>query len=90
MTYDSKKLTLLSQAVAGFKEWVYYDTGGESVATYTGSGWFADAKDHGVDTGDSIDLIDATNGIRYQGRFSVVQDTGETQGTVALDTGGIA
>ena len=89
MGYDSSKLTLTGQPIAGFKEWIYYDTGGETVAVYTGAGWFTDAKDRGVDTGDSIDLINAASGIRYQGRFSAVQDTGASQGTVTLDTGSL-
>lgn len=86
MTYDPSKLQLLSQPIAGAKEWRYTDTGGESAATYAGSGWFTDAKDKGVDTGDAILVQDATNNQFYRGYFSAVQDTGDTQGTVTFDT----
>lgn len=87
MSYDKEKLNLISQGITKPKYWDYEDTGGESVAAFTGSGWFADAKDRGVDTGDLIVIRDRANTIQYEGYFSVVQDTGATSGTVVLDTG---
>lgn len=87
MGYDAGRLSLRSQAIAGPKEWVYFDSGGETAATYEGTGYFTDAKDRGVDTGDLIQVYNKASNIVYRGRFTVVQDTGETQGTVNLDTG---
>lgn len=89
MAYDAGKLSLASQNIAGPKQWVYDDSGGESLATYAGSGWFTDAGSKGADVDDPITLIDRTNHITYRGRFSAVQDTGATQGTVVLDTGAL-
>lgn len=86
MTYDPSKLVLLSQPIAGHKEWRYDDTGGESAATFAGAGWFTDAKNKGVDTGDTILVHDKTNHQFYRGYFSSIQDTGNTQGTVTFDT----
>lgn len=87
MGYDASKLTLCGQAMAGPKKWDYYDTGGESVATYEGAGYFTDAKNRGVDTGDRIEIYDNSAKKVYSGRFTGVQDTGATSGTVTLDTG---
>lgn len=87
MSYDSNRLSCVVQAIAGPKQFVYKDTGGESIATFEGAGWFANAKDAGADTGDLITIVDVANGAQYKGRFSTVQDTGATQGTVTLDTG---
>jgi hypothetical protein len=87
MGYDPSKLTLTGQAIAGPKCWNYYDTGGESVVTYEGAGYFTDAKQRGVDTGDEIKVWNKASNIVYSGRFTAVQDTGATTGTVTLDTG---
>ena len=87
MGYDAKNLTLCGQAMAGPKKWVYYDTGGEAVSVYEGAGYFTDAKDRGVDTGDRIEVWNKASDIIYCGRFTAVQDTGATSGTVTLDTG---
>lgn len=87
MAYDSNKFNLMSQSIAGPRRWDYEDTGGETVAVYVGAGWFADAKDHGVDTGDHIIVRDRKNTIQYEAYFSAVQSTGATQGTIVLDTG---
>lgn len=86
MGYDSSRLNLISQGIARNKLWDYEDTGGESGSTFVGAGWFTDAKDKGVDTGDHIVIRDLTNHQIYQGYFSTVQDTGNTQGTVTFDT----
>lgn len=87
MSYDTSRFSLLSQPIAGPKEWVYRDTGGENGSTFAGAGWFTDAKKHGVDTGDRIVIYDDNASKIYQGRFTTVQDTGNTQGTATLDTG---
>ena len=89
MGYDKGNLTLMSQSVAGVKDWAYKDTGGEVSATYAGAGYFSDAKERGVDTGDTITVYNlAANKVRH-GAFSVVDgtDTGDSQGTVVFDTG---
>jgi hypothetical protein len=86
MTYDPGRLELIAQAVAGAKEWRYTDTGGETASTFLGAGWFTDAKDKGARVGDAILLNDQTNHQLYRGYFSVVQDTGNSQGTVVFDT----
>jgi hypothetical protein len=87
MGYDAGRLTLRSQAMAGPKEWTYYDTGGEAVSVYEGAGYFTDAKQRGVDTGDRIEVWNNSSKVVYSGRFTTVQDTGSTTGTVTLDTG---
>lgn len=84
MGYDPSKLTLLSQSIAGKKQYVYDDTGGETTATYQGTGWFTDAKDRGADTGDLVKIYDKANAESYDGVFITVQDTGDTQGTVKI------
>ena len=93
MTYDAIRFSLESQPPgAGPKKWVYLDSGGETVATYEGSGWFTDAKSKGVTVGDRIEIINRatpTAAIIYSGKFTSVQDTGATQGTVTLDTGNL-
>ena len=87
MAYDAGKLELNVQTIAGTKSWLYEDTGGEAITVYQGAGYFADAKDRGVDTGDPITIVNRSAKITWRGQFITVQDTGETQGTVRLDTG---
>lgn len=87
MGYDAGKLNLEGQPMAGRRSWVYDDTGGESVATYEGAGFFTDANDLGVNVGDPVEIVNRASDTVYRGRFTAVQDTGETQGTVVLDTG---
>lgn len=88
MGYDNGKLQLGGQGGAvGVKCWNYVDTGGEAVSVYEGAGYFADAKDYGVTVGDPIMILNRASDIVYSGRFTTVQDTGGTQGTVTLDTG---
>lgn len=93
MTYDPSRLSLESQPPgAGRKKWVWPDTGGETVATYEGSGFFTNAGKYGVSVGDRIEIINLATPsatIVYSGKFTVVQDTGNTQGTVTLDTGNL-
>lgn len=87
MGYDPSKLTLASQSIAGIRHWQYVDTGGEAVSVYEGAGYFTDAKSRGVDTGDSIQVYNKSSNIVYNGRFTAMQDTGSSTGTVTLDTG---
>lgn len=91
MTYDPARLALESQPPgAGPKSWVWPDTGGETVATYEGSGFITNAKSYGVSVGDRITILNKATPsatIVYTGKFTVVQDTGGTTGTVTLDTG---
>ena len=93
MTYDPDRLSLESQPPAnGPKRWVWVDTGGESVATYEGSGFISNAKKYGASVGDRITIVNKSTPsatVIYQGKFTVVQDTGGTTGTVTLDTGNL-
>jgi hypothetical protein len=84
MGYDSSKLTLYAQAIAGKKLFLYEDTGGESTGTYQGAGYFANAKAVGADTGDLVKIFDKANNETYDGVFITVQDTGATTGTVKI------
>jgi hypothetical protein len=87
MTYDSVGLNLIAQGIAKVRYWDYEDTGGESVATFVGAGWFSDGYDKGMRVGDNVLIRDLTNTIQYEAVVSVAQDTGDTQVTVVLDTG---
>lgn len=87
MGYDRAKLSKISQGLVSVTQWQYVDTGGEAVGTYQGAGYFADAKKYGVDTGDPITIVDLGNNVTWRGNFIAVQDTGDSQGTVRLDTG---
>ena len=91
MVYSSKNLNLVGQGIARVRNWDFLDSGGTAVATLVGAGWFEDAGDKGAEVGDRILVrnISATNDgpIQYEGRFTVIQDTGATQGTIVLDTG---
>lgn len=90
MGYDAGRLSLETQAPgAGPKKWVYLDTGGESVATYEGAGYFANAGKFGAAVGDRIEVINKATNVVYSGKFAAVQDTGNTSGTVTLDTGNL-
>ena len=89
MGYDSGKLSLKNQPIAGIKEWMYEDTGGEAVSVYEGAGYFANAKNVGASAGDPITVVNRASSIVYYGKFTTVQDTGATQGTIALDTGSL-
>lgn len=84
MGYDSTKLVLHGQAIAGTKQFLYTDTGGEAVSVYQGVGYFANAKAAGADTGDFIKVVDQANNETYDGIFITVQDTGATTGTVKI------
>ena len=87
MGYDAGKLSLIAQGIFGSSLWMYTDTGGEAVSVYEGAGYFTDAKQRGVDTGDFVFVKNDASDVVYHGRFTTVQDTGATTGTVTLDTG---
>lgn len=86
MTYQPQKLILVSQGISRSRSWVYEDTG-SGIATILGAGFFTDAGYKGAKVGDTIEVRDLTTAITQRGRFTTVQDTGATQGTVTADTG---
>lgn len=83
-SFVKNNLKLVMQGIVGGKIWHYTDTGAigdiQDVA-----GYFTQAGDMGVDSGDLI-FISANNGLTnrlvYGAAFAPVQDTGATQGTV--------
>jgi hypothetical protein len=85
MAYKSAKLNLVTQPIAGPREWIYSDTG-DTPATIVVSGFFTDAYDKGARAGDTLVWQELTTPNAYQAHFSAVSDTGETQGTIVLDT----
>jgi hypothetical protein len=83
-TYDKNKLKLISQGITRGKIWHYEDTG----SVLDVAGFFANAGDMGVDSGDLIfagGLAGTTRVIR-SAAFAPVQDTGATQGTTGPGT----
>lgn len=90
MGYDAGKLHLVSQGIAGSQRWEYYDTGGETIAGYSAEGFFSDAKDYGVDTGDFVTINNRGTGDYLTGFMYKLQDTGATQGSWKRDTGNAA
>jgi hypothetical protein len=84
--YHPNKLALVGQGIARHRNWVYADTG-STLEDMDAAGYFTDAGDKGAEVGDTIDCRDLTVGNNAKGRFTVVQDTGATQGTIVLDTG---
>jgi hypothetical protein len=87
MAYDTSKFNLIAQGIATDQQWFYSDTGGETAAGYSAAGFFTDAKDKGVDTGDVVIIRDVSGGKLYQGYMHAVQDTGSTSGSWKQDTG---
>ena len=87
-SYNKDRLKLVSQGITGGKTWHYHDTG--AIADIVDvAGYFTDAGDMGVDSGDFV-FISANNGytnrLVYGAAFAPVQDTGATQGTVGPQT----
>lgn len=87
MVYVPKNLSLRDQSIAGVKEWIYKDTGTSHESNYGDAGFFSDAKDRGMDTGDMVSIYQTAAKIWTRGAMSVVQDTGSTSGTWLGDTG---
>lgn len=83
-TYSKDKLRLITQGITGGKVWHYLDTG--TVADT--AGFFANAGDMGVDSGDLILFggLAGTTRIVRSAAFAPVQDTGATQGTTGPAT----
>lgn len=78
--YDTSKLNLRSQSIAGRQTWLYEDTG--PVTDVVASGFVTDAKQKGMKVNDAVEYIDTSRNIRYGMRVSQVQDTGATTGTL--------
>jgi hypothetical protein len=87
-SFVKNNLALVSQGVTGHKVWDYYDTGAIGDIQDV-NGYFSQAGDMGVDSGDLI-FIHANNGytnrIVYGAGFQPVQDTGASQGSVGGGT----
>lgn len=87
-TFVKNNLALVSQGITGHKIWSYTDTGSIGDVADV-AGYFSNASECGVDTGDLI-YIRANNGFTnrlvWGAAFSIVQDTGATQGTVGPQT----
>jgi len=83
-SFVKNNLALVSQGITGHKVWDYYDTGAIADVQDV-AGYFTNAGECGVDSGDLI-FIHANNGytnrLVYGAAFAPVQDTGATQGTV--------
>ena len=93
-TFDKDNLRLISQGITGGKVWQYTDTGALADVVDV-AGYFTNASECGVDSGDLI-FISANNGNTtrtvYGAAFSAIQDTGASQGgtgpgTLIGDTG---
>lgn len=83
-TYSKDKLKLVSQGITGGKIWSYADTG----TVLDQAGFFANAGDMGVDSGDLILAggLAGTTRVIKAAAFAPVQDTGATQGTTGPGT----
>jgi hypothetical protein len=84
-TYSKDKLKLITQGITGGKIWDYNDTG----TVLDVAGFFANAGDMGVDSGDLI--FSRGGGVTKVVRSAAfapgyVQDTGATQGTTGPGT----
>ncbi len=87
-SYSKDRLKLVAQGITGGKMWHYHDTGAIADVADV-AGFFADAGQMGVDSGDML-FISANNGytnrLVFGASFGPVQDTGATQGTVGPAT----
>lgn len=87
-SFVKNNLRLISQGITGGKIWDYTDTGAIADVQDV-AGYFTQAGDMGVDSGDLI-FIHANNGytnrLVYGASFAPIQDTGATQGTVGPGT----
>ena len=87
MVYVPKNLSLVNQGMVGPKRWVYVDTGTTHETNYGDVGFFSDAKDRGMDTGDRVEIFERAGKTWVLGAMTTVQDTGATSGTFLGDTG---
>lgn len=87
-SYSKDRLSLSHQPIAGPKSWIYTDTGVVTDITDV-VGFFANAGDMGMDSGDFVE-VRASNGattrVVYGAAVNNVLDTGTTQGTVGVAT----
>lgn len=87
-TYNKNRLKLVSQGITGGKIWHYTDTGALADVVEV-VGFFANAGEMGVDSGDLL-FVQASNGattrVVHGTAFYAIQDTGATQGQVGPAT----
>jgi hypothetical protein len=87
-TYSKDRLKLVSQGITGGKIWHYSDTGAIADVADV-AGFFTNASEMGVDTGDLL-YISANDGqltkVVRGAAFWEVRDTGATQGSVGPST----
>jgi hypothetical protein len=87
-SFVKNNLRLVMQGITGGKVWHYTDTGAIGDVADV-AGYFTNASECGVDTGDLI-FISANNGytnrLVFGAAFASVQDTGATQGTLGPQT----
>ena len=87
-SFVKDNLKLISQGITAGKIWHYSDTGALADVADV-AGYFTQAGDMGVDSGDLM-FIQANNGNTtrtvYGVAFAPVQDTGATQGTTGPAT----
>ena len=85
-SYSKDRLKLIAQGITGSKIWAYEDTG-ILADIEESAGFFTNAGDMGIDTGDFL-FLKAKDGILNKtvrgAAIGIVQDTGATQGTVGL------
>ena len=85
-SYDKNRLKLIAQGIVGSKIWAYEDTGILADIEEV-EGFFTNAGEMGMDTGDFI-FIKAKDGILNKtvrgAAMAKIQDTGATHGTVGL------
>lgn len=83
-TFNKDKMALTSQGITGHKSWRYTDTG----TVLDVAGFFQNAGDMGVDSGDLIIAggLAGTTRVLRSAAFAPVQDTGATQGTTGPGT----
>ena len=95
--WNKNNLRLISQGITGGRVWWYEDTGLFSAVVDT-AGFFQNAGDMGVDTGDFVYVqarggaAGTANSAVYGSAFNKTQDTGASQGqtgpgTLIGDTG---
>ena len=87
MTYQSSKLNLRSQAIAGKREWVYEDTG-STLATIGAQNYFTDGKSKGMLLNDTVYAsIVGTAAVKRYTVTDVQGDTGTADAASIGDTG---
>ncbi len=99
-TFNKNKLVLMSQAIAGPRQWAYTDTGLVVADVSEASGFFTTGYDCGMRKGDLVFITegdtgtfkDTGTGVNAGGRrqfaatVTSAQDTGSTQVTLGLIT----